>query len=259
MLRITLSLFLTFFCLPFLNAQYVEVIYRATIKTLDGAALSGQNRLIFNLDTAIFIHDEYPKESTYKTEGTTVNYTKGDPYGRPILTVRSTGVQLSKEQYFAGKSMYFLEDSIPDIDWKISQEIVEKNGLQQQKAVGEYGGRIYTVWFAPEIPYPFGPHRLGGLPGVIISANSSDGYVTYEFSGLRKISKENGVSNFFAMGSGNIISYEALKKYVIKRLFQSEALSSGELKVTASDPAENYTIEKNRWHIISDHKKERGY
>lgn len=252
-----LLLFTVLLSVSFLQGQYLEVSYIADINTINGAALSGPNRLIFNADTAIFLHDNYPTENEYKVDGTVVHNTIGDEYGYPVLTIKSQDLQRSKEQYFAGKSTYILEGNIPDIDWEIQAEVIEKNGLQQQKAIGVYGGRQYTVWFAPELPYPFGPHRLGGLPGLIIRAESSDGYVSYAFRGLRKL--DDYPSNVFEMGDANILSYEGLKLYIIKKLVRSESLSTGMIVITADDPAENYTIEKNRWHIISDYKKERGY
>lgn len=43
------------------------------------------------------------------------------------------------------------------------------------------GGERYTAWYAPEIPLPHGPDDWGGLPGLILEVERSDGLAEYRF------------------------------------------------------------------------------
>lgn len=61
-----------------------------------------------------------------------------------------------------------------DIDWKIKNSFKTLLGYKLQKAVGTFRGRTWTAWFAADIPYPFGPFSLHGLPGMILEAKSDD-------------------------------------------------------------------------------------
>jgi GLPGLI family protein len=44
-----------------------------------------------------------------------------------------------------------------------------------KKAVTTFRGRTWTVWYAPDIPYHYGPWKLYGLPGLILAAHDAKG------------------------------------------------------------------------------------
>ncbi len=67
------------------------------------------------------------------------------------------------------------------IDWKVfpdKTKLVE--GFPCQKAIGEFRGRTYEAWFTNDIPYPYGPWKLHGLPGLILEARDLKGTVRFE-------------------------------------------------------------------------------
>lgn len=66
------------------------------------------------------------------------------------------------------------EEHIPAIKWNISNQTDSIAGYPCMRATGQMGGRDWIVWFTPELPFSFGPWKLGGLPGVILRANDSD-------------------------------------------------------------------------------------
>lgn len=81
---------------------------------------------------------------------------------------------------------YTVTDSVPVIHWQIFPDTRLLNGtIRVQKARGWYGGRWYTAWFAPAIPWPDGPWKLGGLPGLILEASDEDKKVVFRFHSLR--------------------------------------------------------------------------
>lgn len=73
-----------------------------------------------------------------------------------------------------GVVYYFFRDTPPEINWEIKSDKKEILGFNCQKAIGEFRGRKYTVWFTTDIPYSYGPWKLTGLPGVILEAEDSE-------------------------------------------------------------------------------------
>ncbi|MFD2551602.1 GLPGLI family protein [Bizionia sediminis] len=74
----------------------------------------------------------------------------------------------SIETFF--KKAYVVKEVIPEIAWQLITETKNIGQFNCQKATGIFRGRNYTVWFTNEIPLPFGPWKLNGLPGVILEA-----------------------------------------------------------------------------------------
>jgi len=79
---------------------------------------------------------------------------------------------------------YIYEDNWIDIKWKIHNEIKTIEGLKTQKATGIFRGRNYTVWFTESIPYPYGPLKLSGLPGVILEAEDETKIVGFKATNI---------------------------------------------------------------------------
>lgn len=242
-----------------LNAQTFVATYEADHKTITAEIMGKTCELYFTKDTAIFIHKDYPTESNLKIDGTTATKIIGDANGAPILTLPRQGIQRYKELYAASKQLLIIEEPIAKIDWKIigPSEPYLNTGLH--KATGQYGGRTYEVWFNPELPFSYGPHRLNGLPGLITRAESTDGVVKYELVGFRKLQAHEKETSLFELGAGISIKPEEIKSLIIKKLLKVEAMTTDKLRYTSQDPLPNYTIEKNRWTIISTYKAERGY
>lgn len=85
---------------------------------------------------------------------------------------------------------YLLEDVFPVMEWDIEDETKEIGGYNCQKAVTAFKGRNYVAWFASELPFPFGPWKLHGLPGLILAAHDDKNEVIFEFDGLELIEGE---------------------------------------------------------------------
>lgn len=68
------------------------------------------------------------------------------------------------------------------LNWKIVPGKKEILGYSCHKAIATlnfYNGitQHYTAWFAPQLPYQFGPAGLSGLPGLILGLKTNHGYV----------------------------------------------------------------------------------
>lgn len=75
-------------------------------------------------------------------------------------------------------------EKIPEFEWMITSETISLLGYKCIKAVTNFRGRTWTVWFSPEIPLNYGPWKLGGLPGLILKAEDNNRYFTYEAIGI---------------------------------------------------------------------------
>lgn len=70
-------------------------------------------------------------------------------------------------------------EAVPVINWRIIDSTKIICGFDCKKAIGDYGGRSFEVYYTESLPSPVGPWKLGGLPGVILSAEDAGG--TYSF------------------------------------------------------------------------------
>lgn len=69
-------------------------------------------------------------------------------------------------------------------EWTITGDSVKTVlGYDCILAECDYHGRHWRVWFSPEIPVQDGPWKLGGLPGLILSADGGNSF-TFEIKGL---------------------------------------------------------------------------
>ena len=73
----------------------------------------------------------------------------------------------------------------PRLDWQLGEERREIAGKECQVATCDFGGRHWTAWFAPDLPYPYGPYKLGGLPGLILELYDGEDDYHYTCIGFR--------------------------------------------------------------------------
>lgn len=102
----------------------------------------------------------------------------------------------SAQVFMAGKShrvervidnKYIITEDQPQIDWQLHEDVKMIEGYEAQKATAFFGGRFYTAWFTPDIPFSYGPWKLQGLPGLILEARDSKNEVVFEFRGFQMI------------------------------------------------------------------------
>ena len=237
------------------QAKVSKVVYHCETRIGKGRAHDGTNTLYFNANKSLFIHSDYPKQDEYKDAGLTQFFVKGDTEGLPIFIDRNEKTLYFKTDYKAVKFFYIIKDTIPLIKWTIHKEVRNIGNFTCFRAQGSFGGRVYNVWFTPDIPCPFGPYKLGGLPGLILEAYSEDSMVKYTFQ-----SYENQTNDDIKLEkplNGKEISYQSLKEIVINQLLHAESLSTSEYTITHEDPPADFYIEKNQFTIVSEYKKTR--
>lgn len=71
------------------------------------------------------------------------------------------------------------------MEWSLTDETDSISGYLCAKATSRYAGRDWEAWYTDEIPSPFGPWKLSGLPGLIIKANDSEGIHSFTLISFR--------------------------------------------------------------------------
>lgn len=87
----------------------------------------------------------------------------------------------------AGSELLIYKESLPKFSWQIStsgNRVI--CGYDCTLATIDFGGRSWRVWFTPEIPYNAGPYKFGGLPGLILHAESVDGEYLFSCVSIRR-------------------------------------------------------------------------
>lgn len=88
-----------------------------------------------------------------------------------------------KEMLFFSNIMqntFLVKDNYNELAWNISEDTTTIAGYKCTKATTSYRGRDWVVWFTADIPMPFGPWKLHGLPGLILEANDSTNTFAYK-------------------------------------------------------------------------------
>lgn len=70
-------------------------------------------------------------------------------------------------------------------DWQLVDGNKDIAGYHCSKATIKYGDRHWIVWYTEQLPLPFGPWKLAGLPGLILSAEDESGEIAFELAELR--------------------------------------------------------------------------
>ena len=71
--------------------------------------------------------------------------------------------------------------------WQLSKETQTIEGYLCQKAVLNYGGRIWEAWFTKEIPVQHGPYVFSGLPGLIVQISDTKNHHHFSLKANYKI------------------------------------------------------------------------
>jgi GLPGLI family protein len=90
-------------------------------------------------------------------------------------------------------SKYGYSEQYVKPEWEIHRETDSILGHICQKATSEYGGRNWTVWFAPGIPISEGPWKLKGLPGLIMKAEADNRSFVFECIGFSRLQQKRAI------------------------------------------------------------------
>lgn len=109
---------------------------------------------------------------------------EADNYGN-LRKTRKDGFEvyndLSNQNIFFSNALslnaplVYVQEKRPNLNWKLMNDSKVVAGFKCKAASTVFRGRTYTCWYTMDIPLPYGPWKLMGLPGIILEASSDDG------------------------------------------------------------------------------------
>ena len=141
---------------------------------------------------------------------------------------------------------YSYAEKSPSIQWTLIEESDTICGYACKKAFGSYGGKMWTVWYAQEIPVPFGPWKLNGLPGLVMLATTADSIHRFEAIGFRA-----GTTTISAPDYPNCITTTREKFIKAKNHFEANPIGAippeaiSEMTIIKGDGGKNTILVNN--------------
>jgi GLPGLI family protein len=145
-----------------------------------------------------------PKNKSENENKIFKDYIKNEIYSKDLISLR----------------FFTIKDSINNFKWNITDK--EKKILEYncKMAIGNFRGRTFLVWFTSELPSG-GPWKLDGLPGLILKADTEDGYYSVEAASIRitnNLEQETIINNPFVNESLYLSWEEFKQKYKEKAI-----------------------------------------
>lgn len=176
-------IFLSILC--FSQKGFVKYSYFHALTIGNAKAPESQSYLVFNKQASYYVT---AKESLEKGEDRTGQKTYANEDGGGAIY---NGIKMSEEgdqtvNHLSKKTMWsnllyrkqvYVKEATPIINWKIGKETKKIGKFNCKIATANFRGRNYTAWFTPEIPLPYGPWKLQGLPGLILEAYDTNKFV----------------------------------------------------------------------------------
>ena len=105
-----------------------------------------------------------------------------------LIFDRSRGIINAHDAIFLSK--YHYTEPIPQLQWTMARGDSTILGYTCHKATTRFRGRDYVAWYTEEIPFPYGPFKFGGLPGLITCIYDTQREHIYTLVGFEKAPSE---------------------------------------------------------------------
>lgn len=133
------------------------------------------------------------------------------------LILRKTNSSQNK-QFHSLMYNYYAIKSVDKLHWKLSEETKTIENITLQKASTTFGGRTWTAWFNPLIPFQEGPYKFNGLPGLIFEIYDSDNIFHYVLKRNINLPKTFSTHDFLETHYGKKPIIVSLRQYHKVRL-----------------------------------------
>ncbi|MEX0595552.1 MAG: GLPGLI family protein, partial [Candidatus Paceibacterota bacterium] len=155
-----------------------KIIYKSYYPDKKQRNNSVEMTVYFNNNESLLANIKQLKEPTVKAEETTdgINLTLpyGDSLGGRIYRNIKDKLIINRRPKNSISEAFIFKENWVDINWKIESDTKKIGNYTATLAKGSFRGRDYSAWFTYDIPIPFGPWKLHGLPGLILEAEDSE-------------------------------------------------------------------------------------
>ncbi|MGC4128226.1 MAG: GLPGLI family protein [Bergeyella sp.] len=145
------------------------------------------------------------------------------------------------------------------MEWIISNEFKKIANYNVQKAICTYGRRNWIAWFTTELPFPYGPYKFSGLPGMILEIRDDEENYLFSFYQNINIKKEYDTSGFlenFYDIKPLKINLSKLKKIKIDYYLDPYRELRSRQKIGYFQDDNGVTIEKPNYNKLSKEKRD---
>ncbi len=103
-----------------------------------------------------------------------------DKQGQCVYIDQARRATVTRLYELSLKGNVLLTDTLRALPWVVLPKTKQFGRHSVQAATATFHGRTYEAWFAPDLPLPLGPWKLGGLPGLILEAHDTDHKFSFE-------------------------------------------------------------------------------
>lgn len=79
----------------------------------------------------------------------------------------------------------YAKEKRPNLNWKFVNETKKISKFNCKKATTTFRGRNYVAWYTQDIPLPYGPWKIQGLPGMILEVKTEDNFISILFKEIK--------------------------------------------------------------------------
>ncbi|MFD0931673.1 GLPGLI family protein [Psychroflexus salinarum] len=205
-----------------INAQTGIVNYGEVQSMEMGAPIGPDYKamLVFDKDNSLYVTRKDSLEGGHIREQKSYRASPEQGFSITVVT-NPEGFQYyykPKEKILYSRDLGFryVKDKTIDISWDITDETKKIGRYEVQKATAHFRGRDYTAWFTSEIPLPYGPWKLVGLPGLILETYDTDKEIYWYFKNIEYPSEKSYLLKPIDNPNSSWISFEELKERQIK-------------------------------------------
>ena len=195
------------------------VVNYGEIQSMGMGAPTGQDYnaiLIFNKSNSLYITRKDSLEGGHLREQKRFQKAGGGTSSISVVTNPEGFLYYndlkSKTLYSRDLGFDYVKDTTIDINWKLSNEDKKIGIYTVQKATATFRGRNYTAWFTTQIPLPYGPWKLSGLPGLILEAYDTHKEIYWYFKNIEYPTKKKYLLKAIETPNNKWMSFEEYKK-----------------------------------------------
>lgn len=156
---------------------YVNYVYKKRESPFSDKKTSHNALLNFNNNESLFVLGKFGMDKESK-----IGELKHDSKNAALVAATSSEKGKMIYRNFKTKEIsynefklaifppYVVKDNWVEIQWNFINETKVIAGYKTKKATTTFRGTKYTVWYTDEISLPYGPHKLFGLPGLILES-----------------------------------------------------------------------------------------
>ena len=173
--------------------------------------------LIFNKEHSLYITRQDSLEGGHIREQKMFRHASGEGGTSKTVVTNPEGFLYyndlkSQTLYSRDLGFDYVKDSTIDIRWELTNESKKIGAYTVKKATAAFRGRDYTAWFTTQIPLPYGPWKLSGLPGLILEAYDTHKEIYWYFKNIEYPTDKEYLLKVIDAPNNRWMSFEEYKK-----------------------------------------------